>query len=173
MPAPRLRLVAFGVVMTDPARQSFTVTRHAYDPRADFKRRTVYLSLTQVSIERVMAGIKMRIAVPVAAYGGLRIRVQAPRGQSVLTLVHADPDLNVQLAIGDAREITVAAKAWASVLEKPLNVEAGITMKAPQSRAIRRPKPSRRSNFARRRKAGQPGLLAHVFRGEHEIIARR
>jgi hypothetical protein len=158
--------------MSDPARQSFTVTRHAYDPRADYGRRTVHLSLTQVSIERVLDGVKMRIAVPVAAYGGLRIRVQAPRGRSVLTLVHEDPDLNVQLASGDSREIAIAAKAWASVLEKPLAVESGITMKAPKSRDLKRPQPSRRSSFARRRKVGCPVRLSHVFRGESEIIAR-
>ena len=158
--------------MSDPARQSFTVTRHAYDPRADTKLRTVHMSMTQVSIERVMDGIKMRIAVPVAAYDTLRVRVQAPRGSATLTLSHDDPDLNVELASGEATEIAIAAKAWAAVLEKNLVIEAGVSMQAPEPRVLKRPKPSRRSSFSRRRKTSLQDRLRTSFKGEREIIAR-
>ncbi|MGD0633713.1 MAG: hypothetical protein ABSA13_05490 [Beijerinckiaceae bacterium] len=158
--------------MSDLARQSFTVTRHAYDPRADSRLRTVHMSMTQVSIERVMDGIKMRIAVPVAAYDALRVRVHAPRGVATLTLSHDDPDLNVELASGEATEIAIAAKAWAAVLEKTLVIEAGVLMRPPEPRSLKRPKPSRRSSFSKRRKPGLLGLLGTSFKGEREIIAR-
>jgi hypothetical protein len=158
--------------MSDPARQSFTVTRHAYDPRADTRRRTVHMSMTQVSIERVMDGIKMRIAVPVAAYGSLRVRVQAPRGVATLTLAHEDPDLNVELASGEATEIAIAAKAWAAVLEKNLVVEAGVEMQPSEPHGLKRPKPSRRSGFSKRRAEGLQHRMTTSFKGEREIIAR-
>ncbi len=45
--------------MTHAAETFFTVTRHAFDPRADFRQRTVRMNMTQVSIERVLDGIKM------------------------------------------------------------------------------------------------------------------
>ena len=158
--------------MSDLARQSFTVTRHAYDARADHHRRTVHMSMTQVSIERIVDGIKMCIAVPVATYRAVTIRVSAPSGAATVTLSHGDRDLDVVLADGDATEATIAAKAWAAVLEKAIVVEAGVIMLAPKTRRAHAPKPTRRSSFSRRRK---PGHLAHLktsFAGEREIIAR-
>ncbi len=152
--------------------QSFTVTRDAYDERADFKRRTVHMSMTQVSIERVMRGIKMSIAVPVATYASVIIRVQAPNGSATARLAHRDGDFDVVLASGEARDVTIAAKAWAAVLEKAIVVEAGVVMMAPTPRGAKRPVVSTRSRFARNRKLGDRRLLKSSFAGEHEIIAR-
>jgi hypothetical protein len=152
--------------MTDLARQSFTVTRHAFDARADYGRRTIHMSMTQVSIERIVDGIKMCIAVPVANYEQVSIRVRAPSGSATLTLCHgSDRDLDVVLATGDGREVTIAAKAWAAVLEKPIVVEAGVVILPSQPRTAAKPvRPIRRT--------GNPARMQTSFAGEREIIAR-
>ena len=152
--------------MTDLARQSFTVTRHAFDARADHRRRTIHMSMTQVSIERIVDGIKMCIAVPVATYQAVTIRVRAPSGSATLTLSHgSDRDLDVVLAAGDGKEITIAAKAWAAVLDKSIVVEAGVAILPTQPRTAVQP--------ARRiRKAGNPARMMTSFAGDCEIIAR-
>ncbi|WP_158809204.1 hypothetical protein [Beijerinckia sp. L45] len=152
--------------MTDLARQSFTVTRHAFDARADHRRRTIHMSMTQVSIERIVDGIKMCIAVPVANYAAVTIRVRAPSGSATLTLSHgSDSDLDVVLASGDGKEVTIAAKAWAAVLDKPVVVEAGVVILPAQPRTAATP--------ARLvRKCGNPARMARRFAGEDEIIAR-
>ena len=152
--------------MTDLARQSFTVTRHAFDARADQRRRTIHMSMTQVSIERIVDGIKMCIAVPVTNYAAVTIRVRAPSGTATLTLSHGgDRDLDVVLASGDGKEVTIAAKAWAAVLDKPIVVEAGVVILPAQPRTAVKPvRPIRR--------IGNPARMQTSFAGEHEIIAR-
>jgi hypothetical protein len=158
--------------MSDPARQAFLVTRDAFDTRADQHNRTIHMSMTQVSIERVVQGIKMRIGVPIATYRALRIRVQAPRGVATLTLSHADSELDVVLASGEATEVTIAARAWAAVLEKTIVVEAGATMLPAIPRRAAPPIATRDASLARRRGAGDPARMATRFGGEREIIAR-
>lgn len=153
--------------MTDLARQFFTVTRHAYDSRADRRCRTVHMSMTQVTIERVFDGIKMSVAVPVAAYQALTIRIQSPSGTAVLTLSHgSDSDLDIFLASGEAKEVTIAAKAWGAVLEKPILVQSGAAMLPPQ------PRSSPTLKVPRRRASGDVQRMKTRFAGEREIIAR-
>ena len=158
--------------MSDLARQSFTVTRHAYDARADQRRRTIHMSMTHVSIERVVGGVKMTVAVPVGSYRAVVIRARAPSGSSTVTLSHRDRDLDVVLAVGEAAEAAIVAKAWAAVLEKTIVVEAGVTIRPVQAHRKQAAKPSRRSSFSRRRKPGLPARMMRIFSGESEIIAR-
>jgi hypothetical protein len=161
----RHRRIAETTTMTDLARQSFTVTRHAFDARADQRRRTIHMSMTQVSIERVVDGIKMCIAVPVTAYEAVTIRVRAPSGSATLTLVHAtDRDLDVVLATGEAKEVTIAGKAWSAVLDKPIVVEAGVIIMPTQPRAATKPERPLR-------KVGDASRMTTRFAGR-EIIAR-
>lgn len=153
--------------MTDLAPTHFTVARHAFDPRADQLRRTVHMSMTQVSIERVLAGVRMAIAVPVSAYDAVKIRARAPSGTATVTLSHArDRDLDVVLAAGTAEEAAIAAKAWSAVLGKALTVEAGVTMLPAQPRSAKPAKPPRV------RAVGDTRRLGTSFAGEREIIAR-
>ena len=158
--------------MTELAPTFFTVTRHGYDARADHRKRTVHMSMTQVSIERVFDGIKMALAVPVAAYDAVTIRVNAPSGDSTVTLSHAsDPDLDVVLASGHAHDATIAAKAWSAVLEKMIAIKPGVTLAPAQPRSLASCKPSRvRKTHVR--EVGDRDRMSTCHRGEREIIAR-
>ncbi len=151
----------------DDRRDSFTVARRAFDPRADRQERTVHMSLTQVSIERVLCGIKMALAVPVASYDAVKIRVSAPSGAATVTLSHkADRDLDVVLAAGRAEDVTIAAKAWSVVLGKTVVVEAGLSIRPAQPRSAKPAKPA----FVRH--VGDARRMVVRFAGEREIIAR-
>ena len=151
----------------DARRDRFTIARRAFDPRADRRERTVHMSLTEVSIERVLSGIKMALAVPVSSYDAVKIRVSAPSGAATVTLAHrTDRDLDVVLAAGQAEDVTIAAKAWSVVLEKSVVVEAGLSMLPAQPRSAKPAKP------ALRRCVGDARRMATRFAGEREIIAR-
>ena len=153
--------------MTNLAETFFTVTRHAFDARADTRRRIVRMNMTQVSIERVLGGIKMAVAVPIAAYDAVTIRVNAPSGDATVILSHAsDADLDVVLASGHAGEATIAAKAWSTVLEKVIAIRPGVTMHPPQPRSAKLATPPRVRAVGDRRR------MATCFGGEREIIAR-
>jgi hypothetical protein len=102
----------------------------------------------------------------------LRIRVQAPRGIATLTLSHADSDLDVVLATGAASDVTIAARAWAAVLDKSLVVEAGATMLPAFPRRAAPALAPREASLGHRRGQGDPTRMNTRFGGEHEIIAR-
>ena len=162
-------------VMSQPAidPESFSVSRHAADPRADGGRRLVRVGAKAVTIERSLEGVRMRVGVPVAAYRGLYIAVQAPSGRATLSLRHEDSELDVVLGSGEAEDVARSARAWSRVLGKAVAVEkACVTIDAPHARGRKRMKPSRRSAFSRRRKPGVAARGRTSFAGEHEIIAR-
>ncbi|VVB48703.1 hypothetical protein RHAL1_03454 [Beijerinckiaceae bacterium RH AL1] len=152
--------------------ETFSVTRHAVDPRADGAARTVHVSAERVTIERVLKGVRMKLGVPVSAYRGLVLEVRQPTGHATLTLHHEDRELDVMLASGEAIQLARKARAWSHVLGQPVSIaEACVTMGVPAARRLTPLKPGRRSRFARRRKPGNQGLLANAFAGEREIIA--
>ena len=151
--------------------QSLSLT--TVDPRADGARRHVDVSVSTVTIERRLHGVKMRIAVPISAYHGLVIAVRLPSARATLTLRHMDRDFDVTLADGDAMEVARIAKAWSDAAHQPIVIErAFIGMSDPIPRRTKRAAPKRRSRFARRRKVGDVGRSETVFAGEDEIIAR-
>ncbi len=153
--------------MTDLAPDHFTIAPYAYDARADRRQRSVHMSMTRVSIERVVKGVKMAIAVPVSAYGAVTIRVIAPSGAATLTLSHAnDRDFDVALASGRMEDVAVAAKAWSTVLDKTIAVEAGVSILPAQPRTAKPVKPPHV------RTMGDIGRMVTRFAGEREIIAR-
>ena len=157
----------------DTTLASFSVTRHAADPRADGGRRIVRVGATAVTIERSLEGVRMRVGVPVAAYRGLFIAVQAPSGRATLSLRHDDGELDVVLGSGEAAEVARSARAWSRVLGKAVEVEeACVVMRGAYARGRKRMKPARRSAFGRRRKPGVAARAQRSFAGEHEIIAR-
>lgn len=157
----------------DPALEHFCVTRHAADARADGARRLIRVSATTVTIERSFEGVRMRVGIPMAAYRGLFIAVQAPNGRATLSLRHDDGELDVVLGSGEAEEVARSARAWSHVLGKAVAVEeACVAIRGAHARRCKRLKPARRSSFSRRRKLGSPALARTHFTGEHEIIAR-
>lgn len=158
--------------MTHAALDAFSITRHAADPRADGARRTVRISATAVTIERVLDGVRMRVGVPVAGYRGLYVAVQAPHGRAVLSLRHDDHELDVVLGSGSAADVARAARDWSRVLGLPVAVEdAAVRVGRAHVRDRKRTRVSRRSRFARRRQTGSIALVARSFASEHEIIA--
>lgn len=153
--------------MTDLAPNHFTVAHDAFDPRADGRRRSVHMSMTLVTIERVLRGIRMAVAVPVSTYRAVTVRVSAPSGAATVTLSHArDRELDVVLASGHADDVAIAAKAWSTVLDKTIAVEAGVSILPAQPRSAKPAKPPRA------RTAGDTRRLLTRFAGEREIIAR-
>ena len=152
---------------------SFSVTRHAADPRADGGSRLVRVGATAVTIERSLEGVRMRVGVPVAAYRGLFIAVQAPSGRATLSLRHDDGELDVVLGTGEPEEVARSARAWSHVLGKTVEVEeACVAMRGAYARGRKRMKPARRSAFGRRRQTGVAARAQRSFAAEHEIIAR-
>ncbi len=156
----------------DPALESFSVTRRAADPRADGGCRLVRVGARTVTIERSLEGVRMRVGVPVAAYRGLFIAVQAG-DHATLSLRHEDGELDVVLGSGDAEEVARSARAWSHVLGKAVAVEdACVAIRSPHARGRKRMKPARRSAFGRRRKIGVAARAQRSFAAEQEIIAR-
>lgn len=155
------------------ALDTFSVTRHAADPRADGARRTVRVSATAVTIERTLDGVRMRVGVPVANYRGLFVAVQAPHGRAVLSLRHDDNDLDVVLGSGAAAEVARSARDWSRVLGLSVAVEdAAVRVGRAHGRDRKRAKSSRRSRFSRSRRVGVAANAERSFAAEHEIIAR-
>ena len=153
--------------------ETFSVTRHAVDPRADGAARTVHVSAERVTIERTLKGVRMKLGVPVSAYSGLVLEVRQPTGHATLTLHHEDRELDVTLASGEAILLARKARAWSHVLGQPVRVaDACIVMNHPTARRLTPMKSGRRSRFARRRKPGDPARATRSFASEHEIIAR-
>ena len=156
------------------ALDTFSVTRHAADPRADGASRTVRVSATAVTIERSLDGVRMRVGVPVAAYNRARHR-RAGAGRPR----HAEPAPRRQRPRRGVRQRRgrggrpATARAWSHVLGKTIAVEeACVAMGGAQGRRHKRIKPGRRSAFSRRRKPGVAARAARSFAAEHEIIAR-
>ena len=159
--------------------ETFRITRRAVDPRADGGCRTVHVGASQVMIERVLRGVRMRIAVPVASYDHLVVASLLPVGRAMLRLRHDDPDLDVTIATGEATAIAQGASDWAVVLGKAIVVErACVSVRGTLVRRTRRTRlaktkcAGRRSPFARRRATGSLQRLGRSFADEHEIIAR-
>ena len=67
------------------------------DPRADGGRRMVELSAATVMMERVIAGVRMRVELPVATFRGIALEVTGPAVHVRIRLVHEDRDLDLVL----------------------------------------------------------------------------
>ena len=106
--------------------ETFSVTRHAADLRADGAARLVRVSATRVTIERSLQGVRMKLGVPVSAYRGLVFAVRQPTGHATLTLCHEDSELDVTLGSGEAMELARKARAWSHLLGQPVRIEGGL-----------------------------------------------
>ena len=166
---------------TTPARND-RLTRS--DPRADDRLREIAFRGPAVVIARRMAGIAMRVRVPLASYRGVALSVAGPgAGEPVhrLELLHHDPDLTIPLIeAADVSEIAVEWAAWARSLSLPRLVERtpGELETLEDAPAGSSPLPrrrgsalaKRRTRFSRRRKMGALQRLAIAYREEREII---
>lgn len=153
------------------------------DRRADGGRRQVRVTRDGVRISRRFGGVVMTIAVPLSAYRGVALDVEAAvdGGASYrLSLAHNDPDLDVVLTeTQDGSAVAADWKYWANYLELPrLGAENGrlraLDAPAAPAGAPRRRGAAgvikRRPRFLARRQGGDAARLAAVFAGEREII---
>jgi hypothetical protein len=164
------------------------VTFELADRRSDGGVRRVDILEHEVLIERSIAGVKMRIALPFTLYEGVALdvgRTAAGGDRLTVRLVHDDPEFDVPLfEASDDRDITAVWQAWARRLGLPLMIadcEGGYVEPFPRlgSLAVSRPRPrrmpvhvaKRRPRFLTRRRTGRPAAKPVVHEGR-EIIAR-
>ena len=150
------------------------------DARADDRQREVAFGERSVVIARRVAGIAMRVRVPLASYRGVRLSLGAQgEGESLhrIDLLHRDPDLSIPLfQTADTGVLAAEWDSWAKSLSLPLLFEdfpARGSEEAPSPAPRRRGSAvaQRRTRFSRRRKLGAPERLAIAYRDEREIIS--
>jgi hypothetical protein len=158
----------------------------ADDPRADGGSRQIMIAETSIAIDRRVAGVQMRLSLPIAAYRGVLLTLcEGSRGPFYrLCLDHADPDLRVVLAESEGEsEMATQWKAWALFFSLPRLTQdaSGFTrvldsrcgalgVGAMQPRRRGWPLKQRRSRMSARRLAGPKGRVQAVYRGEREIV---
>jgi hypothetical protein len=170
------------------APQSKTVAHFiAADRRADGGQRRVSVAAEGVSIDRRVAGIAMRLALPIGCFRGVSLSLlENARGSFYrVALDHPDPELRVTLAESASEsEIAPEWKAWAGFFGLPrIALAPGQDPLFPDSRLGGTPVigevhprkrgwplKSRRSAFSGQRAAGLPSRMPVVHRGEREIV---
>ena len=158
------------------------------DDTADDGLRVVDLHRERVVLRRALSGMRMAVNLPVAAYRGVAIRLDATTETPpfvAVTLEHADAALSLPLfASTDNVDIVAEWQIWGRVLGLPLligdtdgiireafprigplRIAAAISRRRRRS-AIARRRPSR----LLRRQAGRFGGASKIYRAKSEII---
>ena len=142
--------------------QSFSAS--APDARTDSGTRQISITSRRIEIERQVAGIAMRLAVPIRAYEGVVLASDEQAEQRLyrISLVHPDPDLSVELHRAvDAPGILALWRNWAEFFGRPALY--GEDSSQPRQRSnFSRARPRRRGDqntkrrprFLKRRRAG-------------------
>lgn len=168
---------------------SFPLAFTMPDQRADKGVRHVSIAGGVVKIERSIAGIVMRLDIPVSAYRGVALSLHAAAGHPdyrfTLSLKHEDPDLDIRLfeAIND-EDVTDEWRFWAERFDmkllivaddgsvtEPCGYHGAAHGRTPAPRRIPAHLLKRRPRFLTRRRAAKLADCAPVHR-EREIIAR-
>jgi hypothetical protein len=151
------------------------------DARSDNRQREIAFADRSVVIARRVAGIAMRVQVPLTSYQGVRLSLGTEgEGATLHTieLLHRDPDLSVPLyQAADPRVIATEWCAWANSLSLPRLFEDFPADCTPGESVFAAPRrrgsavAKRRTRFARQRKTGAQQRLALSYSGEREIIS--
>jgi len=163
----------------------------ARDHGADGQMRDIELDRDRVVLKRAVAGIRMKVGVPVREFSGVTMRTLPPEGGEpaavAVMLEHRDIGLTVPLYVATEGDDAMAQwKSWSRVLGVPLLVADGDgALREPFGRigrvALGKPSPRRRRRAAikwrrpsilMRRKPGRHAATPVVYRDEREIIAR-
>jgi hypothetical protein len=163
----------------------------ARDSGADGQVRNIELDRERVVLKRAVAGIAMKVGVPLREFSGVTMRTLPPEGEEpavvAVMLEHRDRGLTVPLYVAaEGHDAIVEWKSWSRILGVPLLVDDGDgALREPFQRIGRlnvgKPGPRRRRRAAikwrrpsilMRRKPGRPSATPTVYRGEQEIIAR-
>jgi Family of unknown function (DUF6101) len=158
---------------------------------ADEHLRQIELHRERIVLRRDLRGIKMAVNLPVAAYRGLAIRLEAPdaeaTGAVAIVLEHRDPQLSLTLyRAADTSDIVAEWQAWGRALSLPLLITDAdgelrdafqrigrVRIAAPLPRRRRRSTlRARRPSLPLRRRPGVMPSSPVVHRDEREIIAR-
>jgi hypothetical protein len=158
----------------------------AADPRADGGQRQIFIAANEIAIDRRVAGVRMRLSLPIRAFRGVSLALmQGARGSFFrVALDHCDPDLRVTLAESQSEnDIAPEWHAWAQFFQLPRVTHGpggdliqfdrrlgALTLGAVQPRKRGWPLKLRRSRMSGRRKPGPKGRVMAIFRGEREII---
>jgi hypothetical protein len=158
----------------------------AADPRADGGQRRVSLAAEAVYIDRRVAGVAMRLALPIGCFRGVSLAVlENARGFFYrVALDHADPELAVTLAESDSEsDIAPEWKAWARFFNLPRLTFSpdgspvvfdrrlgALVLGAVQPRKRGWPLKKRRSAISGRRIAGPKGRVQAMSCGERESV---
>jgi Family of unknown function (DUF6101) len=188
MEAGRIAAGSSRAVRLDPF--SLPVRFEAVDEAADERRRVVDLHRERVVVRRSVAGMRMALNLPVAAFRGVAIRLNGnanePPTAIDVVLEHGDPALSLPLFSSAASgDIVAEWQSWGRVLGLPLLVaERDGSLREPFARigALRIEAPTwrrrRRNVIARRRpallmrrRAAKSSSTPAVHR-EREIVAR-
>jgi hypothetical protein len=169
---------------------SLPVRFAASDAAADERVRHVELYRERVVVRRSLAGMRMALNLPVAAFTGVAIRLTPGEGGAPSTvsvaLEHKDPSLTLELfASAEVDDAFAEWRSWGNVLGLPLLVEDDGALREPFARMggvrIERMRPRRRRHSALkrrrpalplRRRTGKITDATPVHRAEREIIAR-
>jgi hypothetical protein len=173
-----LRLDPFGL----PVRFS------ANDAAADGRVRDIELHRERVVLRRSLAGMRMALNMPLAAFDGISLQLVPGEGGVADTLAvvleHRDASLTLPLFLTSYPDEALAEwRAWSEVLNVPLLLArgGGATNARLAHLHIERPRPRRRRRSALKKR--RPSILLRrgqgkitrrtpVHRGEREIIAR-
>lgn len=158
----------------------------ASDAAADGREREIELHRERVVLRRSVAGMRMALNMPLSAFAGVSLRMQAGEGVVSIVLTHKDPGLALPLSVTtDADDAMADWRSWGQVLGLPLLVEDEGASREAFARLgqvrLARPKPRRRRHSALKKR--RPSMLMRrargtltdatpVHRGEREIIAR-
>lgn len=157
----------------------------AEDATADGRTRQIEIDHDRVVLRRSVAGIAMRVALPIRSYLGVGLAGARDSEAMAIILAHRDPGLSVVLSTSSDDDIVADWRAWSDRLGCPLLVtetDGGwktattwlgmVAVEAPSPRRRRHSAHARRRPKAlMRRKAGGRGSMP-VHRDEREIIAR-
>jgi hypothetical protein len=164
----------------------------AADEAADERLRVIDLHRERVVLRRSVAGMRMALNMPVAAFRGVAIRLYGEAGAApsaiAVVLEHADPALSLALyAAAETDDIVAEWQSWGRVLGLPLLVAGDdgamrepfarlghVRVEAPPAARRRRRDAIARRRSARRLRRRVQALASTpiVHRGEREIIAR-
>jgi Family of unknown function (DUF6101) len=155
----------------------------APDSRADSGIRKIFVDQRCIRIERVVAGVKMRLAVPVESYRGVVLSCDdryEPRLYTV-TLAHRDAEFSVVLHNAtEWTDILSIWQRWARFFARPtiFNEETTAPSEKPRhsgmpARQRRRSATlaKRRPGILTRRRQGRVGPSVNLLAGARELIS--
>jgi hypothetical protein len=158
----------------------------ASDAVADGRVRDIELHRERVVLRRSVAGMRMALNMPVAAFEGISLHLVAGEIDTLaVVLEHRDPSLTLPLYLTIRPDEALAEwRAWSEVLGRPLLLADSCASSANKQLTqlrVERPRPRRRRRSALKKR--RPSILMRrgygritratpVHRGEREIIAR-